>query len=206
MYYSIFKVISKIVFFLNGGLKSVNAGNIPKTGGVILAPNHISYADPPAVGTAMNRKVHFMAKEELFKPLIMGAIIKAVGSFPVKRGTADRKAIKQAMDLLKAGEVICLFPEGTRSLDGNLQEPELGIGLIALKSGAPIVPVAVIGTDTVLPSDGSRPKRCRVIVEYGEPLTFEDLCETGDSRHNIEEVGIRTMASIGNLLAKYKNQ
>ena len=184
----------------------MNAGNIPRTGGVILAPNHISYADPPAVGSAMDRQVHFMAKEELFKPAIMGKIIKAVGSFPVKRGTADRKAIKQAIDLLNAGEVVCLFPEGTRSMDGKLQEPELGIGLIALKSGAPIVPVAVVGTDSVLPSDGGRPKRHRVIIEYGEPLMFDDLCETGDSRHNIEEVGKRTMSAIGNLLAKYENQ
>ena len=194
------------MFFLYGGLKSVNANNIPKTGGAILAPNHISYADPPAVGSAMSRQVHFMAKEELFKPAIMGKIITAVGSFPVRRGTADRKAIKQAIDLLKAGEVVCLFPEGTRSMNGKLQEPEMGIGLIALKSGAPIVPVAVIGTDWVLPSDGRRRRRRQVIIEYGEPLTFEDLCQTGDSRQNMEEVGKRTMSAIGDLLAKYENQ
>ena len=206
MYYKIGKIISQFMFFLFGGLKSVNADNIPKTGGVILAPNHISYADPPAVGSAMNRQVHFMAKEELFKPAIIGKIITAVGSFPVRRGTADRKAIKQAIDLLKAGEIVCLFPEGTRSLDGKLQEPELGIGLIALKSGAPVVPVAVVGTDTVLPSNGKRPGRKRITIEYGEPLMFTDLIEAGDSRQNMEEVGKRTMAAIGNLLAKYGNK
>lgn len=183
----------------------MGGANIPRSGGVILAPNHISYADPPAVGCAMSRQVHFMAKEELFKPALMGKIITAVGSFPVKRATADRKAIRQALGLLKSGEVVCIFPEGTRGTGGVLQEAELGIGLIALKSGVPVVPVAVIGTDRILPSDGSRPKRHKVIIEYGEPISFNDLIEAGESRQAIEEVGRRTMSAIGNLLSHYNH-
>lgn len=204
MLYYIGKIFCTLYYLIFGGLKSVGEENIPATGGVILAPNHISYADPPAVGCAMKRKVHYMAKEELFRPALFGRILLAVGAFPVRRGTADRKAIRHALDLLKEGKVICIFPEGARSLNGKLQEAEPGIGLIALKSGAPIVPVAVVGTDKILPADGSKPHRHKVIIEYGKPLTFEDLLQSKDTAQAIAEVGKRVMAAIDALLEKYK--
>ncbi len=196
------RAVFRIIFSLTGGLKSIGEENIPSDGGVILAPNHISYADPPAVGSAMKRQVHFMAKEELFKPAIMGYIISAVGSFPVKRGTADRKAIKQALDLLRKGEVVCIFPEGTRSLDGNLQKAEPGIGLIALKSGCPVVPVAVAGTNKVLPSDKKERQRHLITIEYGKPIKFDDLQNETDSSKAKEEVGNRIMSAIDLLMRK----
>ena len=190
----------KLVFRTLGGITSVGEENIPATGGVILAPNHLSYADPPLVGCGMRRQVHFMAKEELFKVPILGAAISRVGSFPVRRGTADRAALNKAIELLEQGGVVCIFPEGTRSTDGMLQEPELGIGLVALKSRAPVVPVAVIGTDKVLGAHAKRPHRHPVSVFYGAPISFPDLYEGRHGRDAVEEVGRLTMLAIGGLL------
>lgn len=202
MYYFIGRAICRLFLRIYGGWITIGAENIPATGGVILAPNHISYADPPAVGSAISRQVHFMAKEELFKGLL-GKAIRKVGSFPVKRGTADRRAIKQALNILETGRVLCLFPEGTRSTDGNLQKAEVGLGMIALKSGAPVVPVAVIGTDKVMPSGGQRPKRCKMKLVFGKPLYFNDLSDANDARQSMEEVGNRVMREIGNLLSEH---
>ena len=202
MYY-LSRAVLRLIFRILGGLTAVGAENIPKTGGVILAPNHISYFDPPAVGCSMSRQVHYMAKEELFRVPILSAWMHSVGSFPVRRGTADRRALKRAIELLNEGKVVCIFPEGTRSPDGKLQDPELGIGLIALKSRAPVVPALVIGTDKALPPDSKRLHFHPIRIIYGRPLTFPDLYEARESRQVLEEVGRRVMAAIADLSSKY---
>lgn len=202
MLYYLGRTLFRLAFWLLGGLTSVGAENIPPTGGVILAPNHRSFADPPVVGCGMNRKVHYMAKEELFKVPILGKLIRAVGSFPVRRGMADRAALKKAIKMLEEGRVVCIFPEGTRSVDGRLKDPELGIGLIALKSRAPVVPVAVLGTDKVLGPHSKLPRRHQIKVIYGKPITFDDLYEGSHGREALEEVGRRTMDAIASLLAE----
>jgi 1-acyl-sn-glycerol-3-phosphate acyltransferase len=186
-----------------GGATYVGLENIPATGGVILASNHISFADPPLVGCGTRRQVHYMAKEQLFKPPFFGWWMHAVGSFPVRRGAPDRRALKRAIELLNEGRVVGIFPEGTRSEDGGLQEPELGIGLIALKSRAPVVPVAVIGTDKALPPHSKRMHRHPMTAIYGKPLTFPDLYDVKESRKVLEEVGRRTMAAISDLISAH---
>jgi 1-acyl-sn-glycerol-3-phosphate acyltransferase len=201
IFYSISRAICRVFFFMTGGVKCVGTENMPESGGVILAPNHISFVDPPAVGMGMKRQLLYMAKEELFKVPIFGWWMRGVQSFPVRRGTADRKAIKQAIDLLDQGGLICIFPEGKRSEDGKLQEPELGIGLIALKSRAPIVPAAIAGSDKVLAPHSTKVRRHPIHIVYGKPLTFPDLYESKESRAAIEEIGRRTMAAIAGLQA-----
>ena len=203
MLYRISSFFLSVFFRFTGGVTLIGRENVPKTGGVILAPNHISYVDPPIVGCYLERQVHYMAKEELFRSKLLAAWMRRVGAFPVRRGTADRKALKQAIDLLAQGRVICIFPEGTRSPDGRLQEPELGIGLIALKSRAPIVPVAVIGTDKVLPAHAKRLYRHRVRIVYGRPLTFPHLDQGRETRQSLEEVGRSTMSAISELISAH---
>jgi 1-acyl-sn-glycerol-3-phosphate acyltransferase len=203
MLYWISAQVFRLVFLLSGGFRTIGKQNVPAAGGVILAPNHISYVDPPAVGAGLGRQLHFMAKEELFAGRLLGSWIRAVGGFPVRRGTADRKAIKRAIELLAEGKVVCLFAEGTRSPDGKLQAPELGIGLIALKSRAPIVPTALIGTDKVLPAHAKWLHRHPITVVYGEPLTFPDLYEAKESRESMEEIGRRVMGAIAELQAAH---
>ena len=106
--------------------------NIPKEGGVILAPNHPSDLDSIILGTAIKRQLHTMGKEELFRKRYMEFILRKLNAFPVKRGRMDRKAIQTAIDILKSGNVIDMYPEGTVSRDGTLQEAKLGTAFIAL--------------------------------------------------------------------------
>lgn len=159
----------------------VGIENIPAAGGAIIAANHISNWDPPVIGTAVNRPMHFMAKEELFRNAILRKIISKLGAFPVKRGAADRNAIRTAMSLLEEGNLVGLFPEGTRSKSGMLGEPEQGLAMIAIKTGAVVIPTAVIGTNKVFSSNYWLP---RFEVRFGKPIpvargkaTKEDIAE-----------------------------
>lgn len=197
MYY-IGRALCRTYLKLFGGFKSHHADNIPKTGPVLLAPNHISFLDPPIVGSGVSRMVHFMAKEPLFKIPILGFLIHKVGAFPVKRGTADRAALKRALELLSEGKIVCIFPEGTRSHDLNLLPPELGFAMIALKSHAPVVPVAVIGAEKSLSPKHPLPCPTKTKVVYGKPMTFDDLYDQS-GREALEEVGRRVMEAIAEL-------
>lgn len=172
MWYWIGAHLLHIIFrnFLH--LKVYGKENIPKEGGVIVAANHISYLDPPLLGVAMMpyRKLYYIAKRELFRIPILGLILRLVNAFPVKRGMPDRIALRKALNLLKRGEAVCIFPEGTRSRDGRLQEPELGISLLVLKSGAPVLPVAVINTDKALPRNAIMLHPAKIRVYIGKPF------------------------------------
>ncbi|MFC2468761.1 MAG: lysophospholipid acyltransferase family protein [Negativicutes bacterium] len=144
--------------------------NIPAEGGVILAANHLSNWDPPLLAAFLSRPVSYMAKKELFEVPILKQIITRCHSFPVKRGAADRGAIKAALQELKRGRCIGLFPEGTRSRDGKVHKAESGVALLAAMSGVPVVPAAIIGTERIF-SHGSFFPKLRVV--YGKPLSFE---------------------------------
>lgn len=140
--------------------------NIPAIGPVVLAANHISLWDPIYVGCSTKRVVHYMAKEELFKPLGLKQLITALGAFPIKRGKADRNALRLAAKYLEDGEALGLFPEGTRS---KTKEPGPflpGAALFALRSGAPIVPIALIGTERIFMG--------KIVVRIGKPLTYPE--------------------------------
>lgn len=184
---------------LLGRLKVVGRQHVPKTGGVLLAANHTSYADPPIVGVSAPRMIHYMAKSELFTVPVMGKLIPRVGAFPVRRGTADRQALRTAHELLTGGEAVVIFYEGGRSPDGRLQPPELGPALIALRAGVPIVPTAVINADVLLPPHGKKLHRAQVTVIFGEPLTFPHLTGKAD-RVALQEVALTTARAVAELM------
>ena len=119
--------------------------HFPKEGGVLLCSNHIDALDPPVVGITAPRPVNFMAKEELFKLPILKGILPKVHAFPVKRGLSDRQALRTAVNLLKDGQVVGLFPEGTRNRTGQLGKGFSGAGFFALRGNAVVVPCAIIG-------------------------------------------------------------
>lgn len=140
--------------------------NIPSSGPLIVCANHFSWWDPPLVGCLIgDRPIRFMAKEELFRIPIFGWILHNLHAFPVKRDSADRKAIKKALDTLAAGGILGLFPEGTRSRTGELLAPQAGVALIALKSGADVLPVAIVGPYRLFEP---------VHVNIGKPLRFAE--------------------------------
>ena len=123
---------------------------------MLITPNHLSFLDPPLVGCALRRPGWFMAKAELFKIPGLRWLIRGMHAYPVKRGVPDRASVKRTLQYLKEGEIVCVFPEGTRSATGALGPVEMGIGMLAVKSGAPIVPVGIRGTDRMLPRDAKR--------------------------------------------------
>ena len=174
MLYSLLKVIFCLFFKLLFRAEIKNADMLPKEGAFILAANHMSNWDPPLLACFATRPVGYMAKEELFEPPVFGTAIRHCHAFPVKRGAADRGAIKTAVQVLKGGHCLGLFPEGTRSKDGKLHKAEAGVGLIAAMTGAPVVPAALIGTDKIFKSGSFFPK---LKVIYGEPMSF-----TGDRK------------------------
>lgn len=154
-------------------LKTTNRGVIPKNGGIIIAGNHISDWDPPFVGAAVPRGVHFMAKSELFRNPIGGVFLTALGAFPVyRKATVNNQAMKTARDLVEAGKALIIFPEGTRSKTGRLLPAKAGVGHIAHSTGATVYPFYVKGTDHPL---ATLFFRNRFSVRFGEPISPETL-------------------------------
>ncbi len=144
--------------------------NLPKEGPVVVVANHVSLWDPIILGIALPRKVHYMTKEELFRIPVLGMILPHLGAFPVKRGKSDRAALKAGLDILAGGKMLGLFPEGTRSLTGELKEFQAGAGLMAVKGNAPVVPVAIKGTLGL--KLGFKRK---VTVVVGKPVQMDDF-------------------------------
>ncbi len=164
--------IVRVAFKIVGRTTVVGYENIPPTGGVIVACNHVSYLDPPLVGSTILRECAFMARHDLWNRPMMGKLISRLNAFPVRRDTADRGAIKEAIGILERGLVLVLFPEGTRSPDGLLQQPQPGLALIVQKSGVPVIPAAVIGPERMLPAGSNRLRMTRLVVAFGPPATF----------------------------------
>ena len=142
--------------------------NVPLDGGLVVAANHRSYLDPPLLGTWFPRTVHFMAKQELFNVFILGRIIRAVHAFPVDRDRADVASIRQALRILKRGDVVGIFPEGTRNLEGEAQARG-GAVLLAATAHCPIVPVALVNTQFAV----RRLRASKVEVRIGEPVVLQ---------------------------------
>ncbi|MFJ8065155.1 lysophospholipid acyltransferase family protein [Psychrobacillus sp. NPDC096426] len=172
----------------------IGADKFPKEGGILLCSNHIDNLDPPVVGINAPRPVNFMAKEELFNLPILKSILPGVRAFPVKRGMSDRDALRRAIKLLKDGEVVGLFPEGTRSRDGQLGKGFSGAGFFALRGDADVVPCAIIGPY-------KRFKRLKVV--YGDVI---DMQPYRDRKASAEEVTEVIMAHIAELLEQYKTK
>jgi 1-acyl-sn-glycerol-3-phosphate acyltransferase len=140
---------------------------IPRTGAVIIASNHISYYDPPVVGSGVPREVYFLAKEELFRNRFFGWLISRYNAIPLKRSVGDVGALKKAVGLLKQGRAVLMFPEGTRSLTGKLLKPKPGVGMIAALTSTPVVPAYVKGTNRL---GDAFMRRTRLEVAFGEPV------------------------------------
>ena len=122
--------------------------NVPRNGPLIVVANHLNLADPPLLSASIPRRIVFMAKEELFSSRGR-AFVRAFGAFPVRRGRLDREALRQAMRVLESGRALGMFPEGKRSLNHQMSEAELGVALIALRSGAPILPIGISGSENI---------------------------------------------------------
>lgn len=190
-----------VYVFLAGGLfKVVGAENIPRSGPIILCPNHSATLDPPLVPAFVPRSDTWsMAKSEYFRKPWLRWLFRSYHAFPVVRHTADRTAIKRSFDLLKAGEVLVMYPEGTRVESGVLGPPEPGAGFLAQKAGCPVVPVALTGTRECLPKGAKWPRRTHVTITFGRPFILATKRPDG-TRVSHEEASDAIMAAISELL------
>lgn len=173
--------------------------NIPKNKGFILASNHRTYYDPMFISQKIKQNIYYMAKIELFKNKIAGLILKGLGAFPVDRGSGDEKPMEKAKELLNKGGVLGIFPEGTRSKDGKPQRARNGIGVVAMQTGADILPCAVIFGDELK-------FRSKVVIKYGKLLSNELLELNTTSPKAIRNASRKVMAEIVNLISDEKEE
>ncbi len=168
-FYYVCRPIVRIILFLLIRWRVNGRENIPKEGAVLVISNHLSLADPPLLNLAINRPVRYMAKKNLFRYKPLDRFFRGLGAFPVHRGQPDRRAFRQAEQVLAEGLTLVVFPEGTRSRSGQLRKAFPGPALIAARSGAPVVPVGITGTEKLERGLGilSRP---RVKVNIGSPF------------------------------------
>jgi 1-acyl-sn-glycerol-3-phosphate acyltransferase len=174
--------------------------HVPASGGVLLLANHTSYADPPIVGAACPRPVNFMAKAELFEMPVLSGFISRTHAFPVQRGAADQHALRRAVRLLNSGEVLLVFPEGTRSPDGKLMGLEQGAGFVALVSHAAVVPVGIDGADRLLPRGKPVLLPAKLRVRFGPPIDLSRFRSQRRSRDVLAEVCEEMGAALRSLL------
>lgn len=158
----------KLVFLL----RSTGTHHLPAEGGALLAANHASFLDPVFVGAACPRQLRFMARDTLFRNRAFSGLITALGAFPVRRGGVSKEAFRAAIDLLRGGSLVLLFPEGTRTPDGLVHPFKTGVSMLAERSGVPVVPVAIEGSYRVWPRHRALPRPARVRVRFGEPLRY----------------------------------
>jgi len=184
---------------LLGGWRVVGRDNVPGSSGAVIAPNHVSYLDPPAMGGALPRRAYSFAKKELFEIPIFGWIIRKCYAFPVDREISDIAAFRHAIRLLQAGELLLVFPEGRRSADGELEQGKVGAALIASRAGVPIIPCALHGTDRVLPRGAWYLHRGIVQVSFGEPITFDKFESHRLNKEQLQKVTEQAMTSIARM-------
>ena len=169
--YHLFKwsVVSPVLHgYLRG--KIYGAKKVPMEGPVIVIANHASNLDPPILSNCVRRPVSFMAKESLFQVPVLAPAIRAYGAYPVKRGAADRSAIREALKQLDSGWAVGIFLQGVRSPDGRINDPKLGAALIAAKAQVPLLPVSLWGTEKILAKGETVPKPAPVTVRIGEAI------------------------------------
>ncbi len=159
----------KVAFrFRRTGTQLVPKASDPR--GVILAPNHASFLDPPILGISLHRRVTFLAKEYLFKNFFVGTVLRGIGAYPIKSEKDDFRSIRDLIRILKDGKCVVVFPEGTRSENGQMKEPEGGIGFLAVKSGAYVVPVFICGSYEAFPKGAKMFRPHNIGEHFGEPF------------------------------------
>ena len=192
--YRLSKAVARPCF----SFRTVHAERIPKTGGMILAMNHQSYLDPPLAGICCDREIHYLARKTLLEWPILGRLLPRVNVIPVDQERADMSALKTIIKLVRAGEGTVIFPEGSRTLDGELQPAQPGLGLVIAKTLAPVVPMRIFGAREAFPR-GGKPRLHPITIVVGEPMRFTQEDTAGPPREVYQRLSDQVMARIAEL-------
>jgi len=192
LFYEALRVAVTLIIALPARLHVRGLDNVPRKGPLLIAANHLAWTDIPLIALHLPFKLVYMAKEEYFNSKI--AWVRFLGAFPVKRGEGDRQALRTAEEQLKKGNVVGVFPEGTRSRTHTLARGHAGLGMIALRTGAPVIPVAIWGSENALKKFGARVSIC-----YGEPLVFTPK-GAKVTREDIDDATETVMRKIASML------
>ena len=193
--YNLSKLIAKTCF----RFKVVHRERIIEEGGAILAMNHQSYLDPPLAGIACRREIHYLARKTLLRWPILGPILPKLNVIPVDQERADMSALKAVIRLVKAGHCTVVFPEGSRTPDGQLLPALPGLGLIIAKTLCPVVPMRIFGAHQALPRGGGRLRLCPITIVVGDPLRFTAADVQGSGREVYSRLSQRVMDAIAAL-------
>lgn len=199
--WTVFRLIYRFYF----RWKVIDPQHVPFDGPAILASNHASFIDPPLIGSGLHRSMNYLARESLFRFPVIGWILHSWNAVPVDRDGGGAKGLRIILDRLLSGSAIILFPEGTRTTNGELQPARSGIGLIVIKSEAPVIPVRVFGTFAAYGRHHTVPRPFPIAVRYGSPIDFTNLrdeaktCTKPRLKQIYQEVSDRIMAEIGKL-------
>ena len=172
-WYRFCRFLFRCYFWIYHRGRIYHADRLPLTGAYILAGNHVSFLDPPFFGLCCEREAFFMARDTLFRNPVAGAILRSWNCVPINRDRGDIGALRTMLRLLGEGKAVLMFPEGTRSRDGSLQDARAGIGMMVAKANVPVLPMRIFGTDRALPRGVSLPRPAQVKVVFGEPVEFK---------------------------------
>ncbi|MEY2485775.1 MAG: 1-acyl-sn-glycerol-3-phosphate acyltransferase [Verrucomicrobiota bacterium] len=198
-YYWLGYHFSRIVAQLFFRFRILHRERMIQSGPVILAMNHQSYLDPPLAGNACDRAIYFLARRSLLKNKIFGWLLPKLNVIPVDQEGMDRSALKALIRVLKAGQAALVFPEGSRTLDGELQPPLPGLGLIIAKTLAPVVPMRIFGAHEALPRGGGGLRLRPITVVVGEPIHFVAADLEGKGKDVYARLSHRVMVAIAGL-------
>ena len=211
LYWILWKVmfaIARIAFWITGGLRIDGQENVPEVGGVIIAPNHLSLADPLPVGMGLTRPAYFMASTQIFAIPVLRTICKWLRAFPVKQDSPDRAALRKAEKLLQAGEALVIFPEGHVAETNELDPILPGVIMLAIRANVPIVPVGLVGTERIVPHGKFHPRRSGrpVLVRFGKPIPAETITGGMKGREALEHGTAVLAEAIGSIVKDLREE
>ena len=193
--YHLTRLIARVFF----RFRVLHRERMIQEGPVILAMNHESYLDPPFAGSACNRAIYFLARKTLLDIPVLGWVLPRLNVIPVDQEGGDRSALRALLRILRANHCALVFPEGSRTLDGNLKPPLPGIGFVIAKTLAPVVPMRIFGAHRALPRGGGKLRFCPITIVVGEPLRFTAAEVEGQGREVYPRLSRRVMDAIAAL-------
>lgn len=202
-FYRLAQLLLRLGFSTLQGIRVEGLEHVPARGGCLIVSNHTSWLDPPVLGCSLpHRQIHFMAKRELFERPYLGKVIQWLGAFPVERGQADRKSLRMALDLLSAGRVVCLFPEGTRSESHKMEPWHVGMAMLAHHAQVDVIPAALVRTRNLLEDRQLHLPRQPMWVRFGPAISTQGI--SGPSKARLAEIQERCYQGVEALLVEMR--